>query len=38
MKIGDDILGVWHVQGSEKNHSRFIKKLLHHPEVREFEF
>jgi putative Mg2+ transporter-C (MgtC) family protein len=38
MKIGDDIIGVWHVQGSEKNHSRFIKKLLHHPEVREFEF
>jgi putative Mg2+ transporter-C (MgtC) family protein len=37
-KSGDNIIGIWHVQGSEKNHNRFTKKILHHPEVREFEF
>ena len=37
-KNGDNIIGVWHVQGSEKNHNRFTKRLLHHPEVKEFEF
>ena len=37
-KSGDNIIGIWHVQGSEKNHNRFTKKILHHPDVREFEF
>jgi len=37
-KSGDNIIGIWHVEGSEKNHNRFTKKLLHHPEIVEFEF
>lgn len=37
-KNGDNIIGIWHVQGSAKNHNRFTKKILHHPDVREFEF
>jgi putative Mg2+ transporter-C (MgtC) family protein len=37
-KNGDDIIGIWHVQGSEKNHNRFTKRMLHHPDVKEFEF
>jgi putative Mg2+ transporter-C (MgtC) family protein len=37
-KSGENIIGIWHVQGSEKNHNRFTKKILHHPNVREFEF
>jgi putative Mg2+ transporter-C (MgtC) family protein len=37
-KNGDNIIGIWHVQGSSKNHNRFTKKILHHPDVREFEF
>lgn len=37
-KSGNDIIGIWHVQGSEKNHNRFTKRMLHHPEVKEFEF
>lgn len=37
-KSGNDITGIWHVQGSEKNHNRFTKKILHHPDVKEFEF
>jgi putative Mg2+ transporter-C (MgtC) family protein len=37
-KSGNNIIGLWHVQGSEKNHNRFTKRLLHHPEVIEFEF
>lgn len=37
-KSGEDIIGTWHVQGSEKNHNRFTKKILHHPDVKEFEF
>ena len=37
-KNGDSIIGIWHVQGSEKNHNRFTKKILHHPDVKEFEF
>lgn len=32
------ITGVWHVQGSEKNHNLFIKEILNHTEVKEFEF
>lgn len=37
-KSGENIIGIWHVQGSEKNHNRFTKRILHHPEVVEFEF
>ena len=37
-KHGDNIVGIWHVYGSEKNHNHFTKKMLHHPEVKEFEF
>jgi putative Mg2+ transporter-C (MgtC) family protein len=37
-KNGDSIIGIWHVQGSEKNHNLFTKKILHHPDVMEFEF
>lgn len=37
-KNGDNIIGIWHVQGSEKNHNLFTKEILHHPDVREFEF
>lgn len=37
-KSGDNIIGIWHVQGSEKNHNRFTKKMLHHQEILEFEF
>jgi putative Mg2+ transporter-C (MgtC) family protein len=37
-KKGDHIIGTWLVHGSEKNHNRFTKKLLHHPSVIEFEF
>ncbi|RYY62538.1 MAG: MgtC/SapB family protein, partial [Chitinophagaceae bacterium] len=35
---GDSIIGTWYAQGSEKNHNRFTKLLMHHPSVREFEF
>jgi putative Mg2+ transporter-C (MgtC) family protein len=38
LKSGDNIIGIWIVQGSEKNHNAFTKKILHHPSVREFEF
>lgn len=37
-RIGTDIIGQWRVQGSEKNHERFIKRLLNDPEVKEFTF
>lgn len=37
-KKGADIVGIWHVQGSEKDHNRFTKIMLHHPDVKEFEF
>lgn len=37
-KHGDDITAIWNVYGSEKNHNRFTKKMLHHSEVKEFEF
>jgi putative Mg2+ transporter-C (MgtC) family protein len=37
-KKGDNIIGTWIVQGSEKNHNKFTKKMLHHPSVKEFEF
>ncbi|TCZ72914.1 MgtC/SapB family protein [Flaviaesturariibacter aridisoli] len=35
---GDSIIGTWYAQGSEKNHNRFTRLLMHHPSVREFEF
>ncbi|GAA4325879.1 MgtC/SapB family protein [Flaviaesturariibacter amylovorans] len=35
---GDSIIGTWVVMGSEKNHNRFTKTLMHHPSVKEFEF
>jgi len=37
-KNGDYIIGTWLVHGSEKNHNRFTKQILHDPSVREFEF
>lgn len=37
-KKGDNIIGTWIVQGSEKNHNKFTKRMLHHPSVKEFEF
>jgi putative Mg2+ transporter-C (MgtC) family protein len=37
-KSGENIIGIWYVQGAEKNHNRFTKQILHHPDVREFEF
>jgi putative Mg2+ transporter-C (MgtC) family protein len=37
-KTGNNIVGIWHVQGSQENHDRFTKSLLHHPEIIEFEF
>jgi putative Mg2+ transporter-C (MgtC) family protein len=37
-KSGDNIIGIWHVSGKEKNHNEFTKRMLHHPSVKEFEF
>lgn len=37
-KKGEHIIGTWLVHGSEKNHNRFTKQILHHPSVQEFEF
>ncbi|RYY88327.1 MAG: MgtC/SapB family protein [Chitinophagaceae bacterium] len=37
-KRGDHIIGTWYAQGSEKNHNKFTKLLMHHPSVKEFEF
>ena len=37
-KSGDNIIGIWHVSGKEKNHNVFTKRMLHHPSVKEFEF
>jgi putative Mg2+ transporter-C (MgtC) family protein len=38
LKNGENIIGIWIVSGSEKNHNQFTKKILHHPSVKEFEF
>ncbi len=38
MKNGDSIIGIWLVQGSEKAHNSFTKQILHHPQVKGFEF
>lgn len=37
-RIGDQIIGHWRVDGSEKNHEKCIKRLLNDPEVKEFTF
>ncbi|GAB3913673.1 hypothetical protein GCM10028803_58130 [Larkinella knui] len=37
-RIGNDIIGNWKVNGSEKAHERCIKRLLNDPEVKEFGF
>jgi putative Mg2+ transporter-C (MgtC) family protein len=37
-KSGDKITGIWLVQGPEKNHNNFTKKILHNSSVLEFEF
>ena len=38
LKNRGNIIGIWMVQGKEKNHNEFTKKILHHPSVKEFEF
>ena len=37
-RIGNEIIGQWRVDGSEKNHEKCIKQLLNDPEVKEFSF
>lgn len=37
-KIGQNIVGNWRLKGTEKNHEKLIKTLLHDPEVLEFDF
>ncbi|HRH47174.1 MAG TPA: MgtC/SapB family protein [Panacibacter sp.] len=37
-KVNDEITGHWLVQGSVKNHEKFIQLLLTDAEVREFDF
>lgn len=37
-KNGEFIIGVWLVQGSEKNHNKFSKEILHDSNVKQFEF
>lgn len=37
-KNGDNIIGIWIVQGPEKRHNEFTKRMLRHPAVKEFEF
>jgi len=37
-RIGNEIIGQWRVDGSEKNHEKCIKRLLNDPEVKEFTF
>jgi putative Mg2+ transporter-C (MgtC) family protein len=37
-KSGGNIIGTWVVQGKEKDHNQFTKRILHHPSVKEFEF
>lgn len=37
-KNGDNIIGTWIVNGSEKNHNAFIKELMADDSVIEFEF
>jgi putative Mg2+ transporter-C (MgtC) family protein len=37
-KVGNDITGSWIVQGSEKNHKKFVERIMHDDTVKEFEF
>jgi putative Mg2+ transporter-C (MgtC) family protein len=37
-RVGNQIIGHWRVDGSEKNHEKCIKRLLNDPEVKEFTF
>ncbi|RRA98864.1 MgtC/SapB family protein [Larkinella rosea] len=37
-RIGNDMIGNWRVNGSEKAHERCISQLLNDPEVKEFAF
>ncbi|WP_421828664.1 MgtC/SapB family protein [Larkinella sp.] len=37
-RIGNEIIGIWRVTGSEKAHERCIQQLLNDPEVKEFGF
>lgn len=37
-KNGDYIIGTWLVHGTERNHNRFTKQILHDASVKEFEF
>jgi putative Mg2+ transporter-C (MgtC) family protein len=37
-KKEDSLIGIWIVQGSEKHHNEFTKKILYHPSVKAFEF
>jgi putative Mg2+ transporter-C (MgtC) family protein len=37
-RIGNEIIGQWRVEGSEKNHEKCIKRLLNDSEVKEFTF
>lgn len=37
-KNGEYIIGVWIVQGSEKNHNGFTKEALNNSSIKEFEF
>ncbi|HEU4472191.1 MAG TPA: MgtC/SapB family protein [Flavisolibacter sp.] len=37
-KSGENIIGIWIVSGTEKNHNQFTKRMLHHPSVKELEF
>jgi putative Mg2+ transporter-C (MgtC) family protein len=37
-RIGNEIIGLWDVQGSAKNHEQFTKKLLDDPDIKEFDF
>lgn len=38
VKRENNIIGIWTVQGAEKNHEEFVKRIFQHPEVKEFEF
>jgi putative Mg2+ transporter-C (MgtC) family protein len=37
-KVGNHLTGSWIVQGSEKNHRKFVERIMHDGNVKEFEF
>jgi putative Mg2+ transporter-C (MgtC) family protein len=37
-KVGNHLTGSWIVQGSEKNHRKFVERIMHDENVKEFEF